>query len=119
MSQISRNRRGAEDGHEKPPGVELRRRLDALGRAYTKLAPLLGLSIDGLRHQMRGYRKVTRRTELLPDNWSASKGFQSRPADPETQANANMALACPAIRGNFFRCVNYLTLLDRFLIDAA
>jgi hypothetical protein len=46
-------------------GVELRRRLDALGSPYTKLAPLLGLSIDGLHHQMRGYRKVTRRTELL------------------------------------------------------
>ena len=33
---------------------------------------------------------------------------------------AIQALACPAIRGkNFFRSVNYLTLLDRFLIDAA
>jgi hypothetical protein len=46
-------------------GDELRRRLDRLGRPYTELAPLLGLSIDGLHHQMRGYRRVTRRTELL------------------------------------------------------
>jgi hypothetical protein len=46
-------------------GTELRRRLDRLGRPYTELAPLLGLSIDGLHHQMRGYRRVTRRTELL------------------------------------------------------
>jgi hypothetical protein len=49
-------------------GDELRRRLDRLGRPYTELAPLLGLSIDGLHHQMRGYRRVTRRTELLLDN---------------------------------------------------
>ena len=49
-------------------GDELRRRLDRLGRHYTELAPLLGLSIDGLHHQMRGYRHVTRRTELLLDN---------------------------------------------------
>jgi hypothetical protein len=31
-----------------------------------------------------------------------------------------VALACPAIRGkNFFLSVNYLTLLDQFLNDAA
>jgi hypothetical protein len=46
-------------------GTELRRRLDQLGLPYTRLAPLLGLSIDGLQHQMRGYRAVSRQTELL------------------------------------------------------
>jgi hypothetical protein len=46
-------------------GVELRRRLDQLGRPYTRLAPLLGLSIDGLHHQMRGNRRVSRQTEML------------------------------------------------------
>jgi hypothetical protein len=30
-----------------------------------------------------------------------------------------MALACPAIRGNFLPSVNYLTPLNRFLSDAA
>ena len=37
-------------------GIELRRRLDRLGRSYTELAPLLGLSITGLHKQMRGER---------------------------------------------------------------
>jgi hypothetical protein len=46
-------------------GSELRRRLDRLGRSYTELAPLLGLTINGLHHQMRGVRKVSRQTELL------------------------------------------------------
>ena len=46
-------------------GSELRRRLDKLKRSYTQLAPLLGLSIDGLHKQMRGERPVSRQTELL------------------------------------------------------
>jgi hypothetical protein len=46
-------------------GDELRRRLRRLGRPYTKLAPLLGLSIDGLHKQMRGVTAVSRQTELL------------------------------------------------------
>jgi hypothetical protein len=46
-------------------GIELRRRLDRLGRSYTELAPLLGLSITGLHKQMRGERAVSRQTELL------------------------------------------------------
>jgi hypothetical protein len=46
-------------------GSELRRRLKRLGLKYTEAAPSLGLSIDGLHHQMRGYRPVSRRTELL------------------------------------------------------
>jgi len=46
-------------------GAELRRRLDRLGRPYTQLAPLLGLSINGLHKQMRGERAVSRQTEML------------------------------------------------------
>ena len=61
-------------------GNELRRRLDRLGRPYTELAPLLGLSIDGLHHQMRGVRRVTRRTELLLENLERERGGE--PAQP-------------------------------------
>lgn len=46
-------------------GTELRRRLDRLGRPYTQLAPLLGLSINGLHKQMRGERAVSRQTQML------------------------------------------------------
>ena len=46
-------------------GSALRRRLDRLKRPYTQLAPLLGLSIDGLHKQMRGERPVSCQTELL------------------------------------------------------
>jgi hypothetical protein len=46
-------------------GAELRRRLDRFGRPYTELAPLLGFTVDALHHQMRGIRRITRRTELL------------------------------------------------------
>ena len=46
-------------------GSELRERLDRLGRPYTRLAPLLGLSIAGLHKQMRGEHPVTRQTEML------------------------------------------------------
>jgi hypothetical protein len=46
-------------------GDELRRRLRRLGRPYTRLAPLLGLSVAGLHKQMRGEHAVSRQTELL------------------------------------------------------
>ena len=46
---------------------ELRQRLERLGRPFTQLAPLLGLSIDGLNKQMNGARPVSRQTELLLD----------------------------------------------------
>jgi hypothetical protein len=52
-------------------GTELRERLDRLGRPYTRLAPLLGLSIAGLHKQMRGERPVTRQTELLLEKLEA------------------------------------------------
>jgi hypothetical protein len=46
-------------------GAELRYRLDALGRPYTELAPLLGLSASGLHKQMNGQCRVSRQTEML------------------------------------------------------
>jgi hypothetical protein len=46
-------------------GAELRQRLDRLGRPYTRLAPLLGLSAAGLHKQMRGETAVSRQTEML------------------------------------------------------
>jgi hypothetical protein len=52
-------------------GDELRRRLDRFGRPYTRLAPLLGLSIDGLHKQMRGVTAVSRQTELLLEKLEA------------------------------------------------
>ena len=48
-------------------GAELRRRLIALGRPYTELAPLLGLSASGLHKQMNGQNAVSRQTEMLLD----------------------------------------------------
>jgi len=61
-------------------GTELRRRLDDLGRPYTELAPRLGLTVHGLHHQMRGVRRVTRRTELLLENLERERGGE--PAQP-------------------------------------
>jgi hypothetical protein len=46
-------------------GSELRQRLERLGRPFTELAPLLGLSIDGLNKQMNGSRPVSRQTEII------------------------------------------------------
>jgi hypothetical protein len=48
-------------------GTELRQRLERLGRPFVELAPLLGLSIDGLNKQMNGSRRVSRQTEMLLD----------------------------------------------------
>lgn len=55
-------------------GAELRRRLDRQNRPYTALAPLLGLSIDGLHKQMRGERAVSRQTELLLEHLEIDRG---------------------------------------------
>jgi hypothetical protein len=46
-------------------GNELRERIDKLGLTYGEAAELLGLSLAGLNHQMRGVRPVGRQTELL------------------------------------------------------
>ena len=43
----------------------MRQRIDRLGLHYTEAAGLLGLSLSGLHHQMRGLRGVTRQTEII------------------------------------------------------
>lgn len=58
-------------------GDELRRQIDRLGLYYTDAAELLGLSLSGLHHQMRGERPVTRQTELLLKQLEAN---QKKPA---------------------------------------
>jgi hypothetical protein len=52
-------------------GNELRRRIDRLELTYTAAARLLGLSLAGLNHQMRGERPVSRQTELLLEKLEA------------------------------------------------
>ena len=52
-------------------GEELRARLKRLGRSFKALAPLLGLSPDGLHKQMNGSRAVSRQTELLVERLEA------------------------------------------------
>jgi hypothetical protein len=52
-------------------GDQLRRRINKLGLHYTEAAGLLGLSLAGLHHQMRGERGVTRQTELLLEQLEA------------------------------------------------
>jgi hypothetical protein len=59
-------------------GAELRRRLDRLGRTYTELAPLLGLSTHGLHKQMRGVHAVSRQTELLLEQLESGCDAKSR-----------------------------------------
>ena len=48
-------------------GAELRARIDRLGLTYTAAAPLLGLTLDGLRKQMAGLRPVSRQTAIILD----------------------------------------------------
>jgi hypothetical protein len=45
--------------------IELRHRLDWLELPYTRLAPLLGLSLRVLHKEMRNERRVSRQTEML------------------------------------------------------
>jgi hypothetical protein len=62
-------------------GNELRQRIDQLGLYYTEAARLLGLTMGGLHHQMRGERAVTRQTELLLERLEADRAAKatSRP----------------------------------------
>jgi transcriptional regulator with XRE-family HTH domain len=52
-------------------GNELRQRITRLGLTYAKAAELLGLSLSGLNHQMRGERAVTRQTKMLLERLEA------------------------------------------------
>ena len=45
----------------------MRVRVERLGLTYTAAAPLLGLTLDGLRKQMGGDRPVSRQTEIILD----------------------------------------------------
>ena len=45
--------------------TEFRERLDRLGLSRKNAADRLGLSLQGLFHQLRGDRAVSRQTELL------------------------------------------------------
>jgi hypothetical protein len=54
-------------------GADLRRRLNQLGRPYTELAPLLGLSVSGLHKQMNGATAVSRQTEMLLERLEADR----------------------------------------------
>jgi hypothetical protein len=46
-------------------GEELRRRIARLGLSYRKAAPLLGLSLSGLHHNLRDERPIGRPTEII------------------------------------------------------
>lgn len=52
-------------------GEEFRARLKRLRSSFSALAPLLGLSPDGLHEQMNGSRSVSRQTELLVERLEA------------------------------------------------
>jgi hypothetical protein len=60
-------------------GNDLRERIDKLGLYYTQAAPLLGLSLAGLNHQMRGERPVTRQTEMLLERLEADRAVKAAP----------------------------------------
>ena len=77
-------------------GLELRRRLDRLERPYTELAPLLGLSVDGLHHQMRGVRRVSRQTELLLEQ--LERGCIVAPVHPPVRRREGVANASTSRR---------------------
>jgi hypothetical protein len=54
-------------------GNELRQRIDRLGLYYTEAARLLGLTMGGLHHQMRGERAVSRQTEIILERLEADR----------------------------------------------
>ena len=58
-------------------GRELRERIDRLrterGLRYIDVAELLGLSVPGLNHQMRGVNRVSRQTVLLLERLEAEQ----------------------------------------------
>jgi hypothetical protein len=61
-------------------GNELRQRIDRLGLYYTVAARLLGLTMGGLHHQMRGERRVTRQTEIILEQ--LERGCSAAPVQP-------------------------------------
>lgn len=63
-------------------GNQLRERIDRLGLHYTEAAALLGLTLGGLHHQMRGERAVTRQTEIILKRIEAERATQAVPQPP-------------------------------------
>jgi hypothetical protein len=63
-------------------GNELRQRIDRLGLYYTEAARLLGLTMGGLHHQMRGERAVTRQTEIILDQLERGCSAPAPPRRP-------------------------------------
>jgi hypothetical protein len=66
-------------------GNELRQRIDRLGLYYTDAARLLGLTMGGLHHQMRGERAVTRQTEIILEQLERGCIGASSPIQPRRQ----------------------------------
>lgn len=66
---------------EPPTGDQLRRRIDALGVSYTRMATWLGLSVEGLHKQMRGERPVSAQTALLFDAVEGLLEFTEKAAE--------------------------------------
>jgi hypothetical protein len=71
-------------------GAQLRQRIDKLGVYYTEAAKLLGLSLPGLHHQLRGERAVTRQTEMLLERIEADRAAQA-PAAAATGTDPSIA----------------------------
>jgi hypothetical protein len=71
--------REAERAQQHPmTGDQLRTGIDKWNVPYTRVAPWLGLSIDGLHKQMRGVRAVTLQTRLLFNRLNAGFELQAR-----------------------------------------
>ena len=63
-------------------GIELRARIKRLGLTFRAAAPLLGLSVPGLHHQLRGEASVSRQTEMLLEQLEREQAHQPRPPRP-------------------------------------
>jgi hypothetical protein len=66
--------------------IEFRERLDRLGLTRKEAADHLGLSLQGLFHQLRGDRAVSRQSELLLEQLEAKISIKWR--DQERRGRA-------------------------------
>jgi hypothetical protein len=74
--------------------TEFRARLDRLGLPRQEAADRLGLSLNGLFHQMRGDRPVSRQTELLLGHLEREQARHKRqPRSRQRPVAAALALA--------------------------
>jgi hypothetical protein len=84
--------------------TEFRAHLDRLGLPRQEAADRLGLSLNGLFHQMRGDRPVSRQTELLLEHLEREQArHKRRPRSRQRPVAAALALAlviaAPALAG--------------------